>query len=396
MVLVRVLVAPGRYAGLLSSPQAAAALATGWAEGAGHDEPVTVALADGTGLSDAVAAAHGGQEHVVTVPDPWGRPTPATLLLDDSGSTVYTEAVQVCGPHLRRPGDDPLVATSAGLGHLLRAAAGMTNRVRTLVVGLTGARVLDAGLGLLGELLPDEAAYHPARVALRGGAARLGALRPEDLPDLDAVRWHLRGMGLVALGDLGQPLLGLAGVAATLGAEAGADLAQAHDLERAVGHAVDLVRRAESPRHDLLTGVERRTERQPGAGAGAGLGYGWILIGGVVRDEAVAGLDLVGVLAALDRADLVVTGAAVLGASTIRSSPAAAIAQAAQVRGIPAVALCGRVEAGRRETMAAGFSGTYAVANSLRDWPAFAADPAAALRRRAASVARTWSPGPRD
>jgi hypothetical protein len=51
-----------------------------------------------------------------------------------------------------------------------------------------------------------------------------------------------------------------------------------------------------------------------------------------------------------------------------------------------------RVEAGRRETMAAGYSGTYAVASSLATWPAFAADPARALAVRAESVARTWSP----
>ena len=50
------------------------------------------------------------------------------------------------------------------------------------------------------------------------------------------------------------------------------------------------------------------------------------------------------------------------------------------------------MEAGRRETMAAGYSGTYAVASSLATWPAFAADPARALAVRAESVARTWSP----
>ncbi|HOI02805.1 MAG TPA: glycerate kinase, partial [Dermatophilaceae bacterium] len=82
----------------------------------------------------------------------------------------------------------------------------------------------------------------------------------------------------------------------------------------------------------------------------------------------------------------------ILGWETLRSSASAAVAHAAQEGGIPAIALCGRVEAGRRETMAAGYSGTYAVASSLATWPAFAADPARALAVRAESVARTWSP----
>ncbi|MFZ1285979.1 MAG: glycerate kinase, partial [Candidatus Phosphoribacter sp.] len=81
-----------------------------------------------------------------------------------------------------------------------------------------------------------------------------------------------------------------------------------------------------------------------------------------------------------------------LGWHELAGSPVTVAAAAAAERGIPVVGICGRTEAGRRETMAAGFSGAYAVASSLGQWSAFAVDPAGALASRAEAVARTWSP----
>ena len=54
---MRVLIAPGRYAGLLTAAQAAAALAAGWRQGAPHDEVRTLPLADGSGLVEVLAGA---------------------------------------------------------------------------------------------------------------------------------------------------------------------------------------------------------------------------------------------------------------------------------------------------------------------------------------------------
>ena len=388
---VRVLIAPERYAGLLDPADAAAAIALGWSSGAPHDTLETLPVSDGgPGFLDTVARAHGGELQVVTVDDPWGRPTPATVLASTDGATVYLEAAQVCGEQLQNPTDDPADASSAGLGQLLEAA--LQCGPRRIVVGLTGSVVLDAGLGMVGHLIPQGPQQARSRAALGSGAAHLVVLDPDDLAALDIAIGRFAGIHLVALGDLGQPLLGLAGVAATYGPVLGADPGHAQLIEAALGYAVDLVRRSRPEPRDLLTGTPMRLDRQPGAGAGAGLGFGFAVLGAALRDGAIGGPATVGLAQAIRRADLVVTGSAVLGWETLRSGASTAVAQAAAEGGIPVVAVCGRVEAGRRETMAAGFSGTYAAASTLATWPAFVADPVRALATRAEAVARTWSP----
>ncbi len=395
MSLVRVLIAPERYAGLLGPLDAAATLARGWAVGAPHDVIESLPLSDGgPGFLDTMAAAIGGEVQVVTVDDPWGRPTPTTMLVSGDGSAVFLEAAQVCGEHLQQPTDDPAAATSVGLGQLVATALAL--RPERIVVGLGGAVVLDAGLGLLAALIPDRPEHARSRAALGGGAAGLVALHPDDLRALGDAVDQVAGTRLVGLGDLQQPLLGLAGVAATHGPDGGADAPAAQRSESARGSAVDRMRRARPEPRDLLSGATVRLDRRPGAGAGAGLGFGLAVLGADLRDGAVEGPDLVGLADAVARADLVVTGSAVLGWESLRSSAGVTVAAAAQAGGIPAVAVCGRVEAGRRETMAAGFSGTYAVAGSLAAWSTFATSPAHALAVRAEAVARTWSPPPRS
>lgn len=387
MSAVRVLVVPDRYAGLLTSAQAAEAIAAGWpAGGSRHDRVVARPTSDGgLGLLEAVEAARDGTTEMVVVADPWGRPVPATILLTGEGPrTAYLEAAQVCGEQVRRPGDDPLAASSRGLGELVLAAHALgPDRI---VIGLTGAAVLDAGLGLVAALLPGE------HTQLGGGVGALGELVADEVIGVREASAVLRGVELVGAGDLGQPLLGLAGVAATHGTELGLEPAQAQHAEGALGHAVALVRAELGEPTDLLTGLPLRLDRTPGAGAGAGLGFGLAVLGARLVDGPALALEEAGILDQVARADLVVTGCAVLGAAALHGSVVTALSAAAGAHGIPVVVIAGRVEAGRRETMAAGLSGAYAVADSLAQWPGFVANPLERLTARAEAVARTWSP----
>ncbi len=416
---MRVLVAPDRYGDLLTAGQAAEAIAAGWSAAAQSDELRILPLGNGgpgwlsvleAGLRAAPAASPDGipaswslSTHALTVADPWGRAVPAELLLVDSvqtsgqtsgqasmptgrhsARTAYLEASQILGGHTRRPTDDPGEATSRGLGSAILEA--VAARAQRIVVGLTGALVLDAGFGLLAEI-----AGRP-RPEMVGGALALSALTPDDDLTLTTARAHLGGARLVALGDLSQPLLGLQGVAATFGTAAGADPVQAQRIEAALGCAVDLARRARPEPADLISGAAVRVDRAPGAGAGAGIGFAFALLGAELLDGAAGTALELGLDDALDGVDLLVTGEAELGWESLRGGPVTTAAAAAARRGIPTVVVAGRVAAGRRETMAAGINGAYAVCASLAQWPGFAARPADALAERVAAVARTWSP----
>ena len=61
--------------------------------------------------------------------------------------------------------------------------------------------------------------------------------------------------------------------------------------------------------------------------------------------------------------------------------------------GVPSIVLAAEVLVGRREAMTLGLSGSYPLTDRPQDLAGVWTDPTAALRDRAARVARTWSHG---
>ncbi|MBB2984964.1 glycerate kinase [Terracoccus luteus] len=396
---VHVLIAPDRYDGALSAPEVGAALAAGWERAAPHDVLATVPLSDGgPGLLDALAATLDGTLHAVVTTDPLGREVPASVLVTEPGGptegpdagrrTAYVEAAQACGLHLLGEAErDPGVASSHGVGPLVEAALELG--VLRLVVGVGGAATNDAGAGLLAALGVGTA----ARLA-RGGSD-LVSVTEADLDGLDAARERLRGVDLVVATDVDAPLLGLKGTSAVHAERRGAAPEQAQSLENALGHFAAVVARVRPPARDLLSGTRLRPEREPGAGAGGGLAFALRLLGG----RLVPGVDVVAEAVGLERylaaADLAVTGLGRFDWESLRGTVCAGVAGAASRHGVPAVVVAGEALVGRREAMAAGLSGVYAVAERPAEVQASRADPAGALSRRVERVARTWSPPPR-
>jgi len=385
---VRVVIAPDRFSGTLTAAEAAESIAAGWRAGAPHDELVALPLSDGdAGFLDVLAPAVGGVTLAVTVSDPLGRPVPAAVLLADRGGvpTAYLDAGQACGPQLLADEErDPTPTTSAGAGQLLHAALGLG--ARRIVVGVGPTATNDAGAGLLSALGVGRAGL------LEAGGLVLGQLTADDLAGLDAAVGRFREVELVLATAADLPLLGLQGTSATEAAARGATPEQGQALEFALGHFSDLVRRLRPGRSDLLTGRAGRLDKEPGAGAGGGLGYALLVLGG----RRVSGVDVVagavGLRDAIGGADLVVTGEGTYDWQSLRDSVTARVAQVALEHAVPSIVLAGQVRLGRREAMAAGLSGTYAVADRPEEVAAALADPAGTLRARATRVAATWSP----
>ncbi len=408
---VRVLLAPDRFSGTLTATEAAEAMRVGWAAASAHDQLDVQPLSDGgSGLLDILGPALGGELLALTVRDPLGTPVPAAVLLVDDGltdgveagvraggqrvgrraaaggPTAYIEAAQAVGPHLvssdqRTPG----TLSSAGVGDLVDAA--IRAGARRIVVGVADTATHDAGSGLLAAL----GAGAPERLG-RGGLA-LRDVSPDDLAGLDDVVRRLAGIDLVVASPHELPLLGLQGASAVQAEERGATPEQAQALEAAFGHFAAVVGRVRPARTDLLSGRPLSPEKVPGAGAGGGLGWALHVLGARFADGATLVADAVGLRERVAACDLVVTGEGTYGWRSLRGRVVSQVAGLALEAGVPSVVLAGQVTVGRREAMAAGLSGTYAVAERPRDLPAVLADPAGTLSARAARVASTWSPG---
>lgn len=385
---MRVLIAPDCFTGTLSAAQAAEAIAQGWRKSAPRDDLTPVPLSDGgPGFLDVLAGALEGTVVSVTVAGPLGSPVPAVILMVDAGNgrTAYIESAQACGLHLLSEAErNPLVTSTYGVGELIEAA--VRQGATSVVVGLGGSGTNDAGAGLLAAL----GAGDPA--ALAAGGAVLGDLDDDGLAGLAAVRERLREIDLVLATDVDSPLLGFHGATAVFAPQKGATPEMAQQLESALGRFTEVAGRAVPPGRDLLTGKEMRLEREPGAGAAGGLGYGLLLLGGRRVSGVQAVLDAVGFESLVAATDLVVTGEGTFDWQSLSGKVVAGVAQAALAAAKPVVVIAGQVRVGRRETMALGISGAYAVAEDPAQVAAALADPAATLRARTTRVATTWSP----
>lgn len=379
---MKVLVAPDKFAGTLTAPEAAAAIADGWRRTSPDDDLVLVPLADGgPGFLDVLEASLGGRRVPAVVTGPLGEPVPAAVLL--VGTTAYVETAQACGLHLvpveRR---DPRRTTSHGVGELVALAA--AEGASRVVLGLGGSGTSDGGAGLLAALGatatgPEELDVTP--LLSRGTTD----LRSVQSIDLEPARQAVAGLELVAASDVDNPLLGLRGAANGFARQKGADDAAVMEIEGDLEHLVAVVGRRPDGKDPAVA---------LGAGAAGGLGYALMHLGAQRVPGIATVLETVGFADRVAESDLVVTGEGSFDWQSLRGKVVSGVAEAALEAGRGCVVLAGRVEVGRREYSATGVSGAYAVVDDLaaRGLPPESAfeDPGARLADLASRAARTW------
>ena len=376
---MRVLVCPDKFAGSLTAVQAAEAVATGWRRVAPTDEVVTRPLSDGgPGFVEVLAAAsdrggRGGRRVGVETVDPLGRPVQAEVLR--TGDTGYVESAQACGLHLLAPGEcDPKRTSSYGLGLLLSTA--VETGATTVVVGLGGSATNDAGAGMLTALgaAPLDRA---GRALPYGGAPLIDCAMLGGTP-------RLREATLVAATDVDNPLVGLHGASNVYGPQKGATREDILLLDAALERFAGVLEK------DLET-CPAGLAALPGAGAAGGLGAAILALGGrcesgiaMVRKQSA--LD-----AALDEADLVITGEGSFDHQSLRGKVVAGVAAACLDRGVPCLVVAGRVDVGRREAAAIGVTETHSLVDHLGSVDAAMAEAAHGIEEISSRLAAQWS-----
>lgn len=374
---MRVLICPDKFAGTLSAPAAAEAIAAGWARSAPGDVLVRKPLADGgPGFLDVIAEAVTGVRLPVATRDPLGRDTPGQVLL--AGETGYLESAQACGLHLLADSErDPKRTTSYGLGVLIAAA--VDSGARRVVIGLGGSATNDGGAGMLAAL--DAAPVDAAGVVLPyGGAALLECHGLSGVPRLD-------GVTLVAATDVDNPLLGIRGATAVFGPQKGASREDVLLLDRALERFAGVLR-------TRLPRCPPDLPELPGAGAAGGIGAALYALGGTRESGIDRVCRLVDLDRALDTVDLVITGEGSFDAQSLHGKVVAGVARRALDHGVPCLVIAGQVAVGRRDIAAAGVAGAYAIADHVGGVRQAIEQPEEGLRSLAARLARQWSTSP--
>jgi glycerate kinase len=366
---VRVLICPDKFAGTLSAPAVAEAIAAGWGT---SDTLIRRPLSDGgPGFVEVLAEALGGRRVPVPTVDPLGRPVDGEILL--AGPVAYVESAQACGLHLlTREERDPNNASSYGLGLLITAA--VEAGAAEVVIGLGGSATNDGGAGMLAALgaPPVDAAGYalPYGGAYLNAAAGLGG-EP-----------RLRQVRLVAATDVDSPMTGLHGASNIYGPQKGASREDVYRLDAALEQFAAVLEQA--------FGV-RDLQQQPGGGAAGGIGAALIALGGRVTSGIGLVTTLIALEKELDQADLVITGEGSFDHQSLRGKVVAGIAGGARDRGLPCVVMCGRNETGYREAASAGVTETYSLTEYFGSEQEAMARPAEGLAELAAQLAQQWS-----
>lgn len=298
---MHVLAAPDKFRGSVSAPEVAEAIgrAVTNADGTCTQLP----LADG---GEGTLDAFGGPNQQSVVTGPSGYPVRAQWRLEPDGRAVI-EMAQTAGLQLAGgpSGNDPLSATTRGVGELVAAA--LRTGSHRIIVGMGGSATTDGGRGAIQAL--EESGLPPS------------AIQEADIRVCCDVRTSFHKAAHV------------------FGPQKGASAAQ-------VAHLTDRLQRLQT-HYELHYGVE--LDDLPGAGAAGGLAGGLAALGATL----VPGFDLIaaeaGLTSALDRADLVVTGEGQLDAGSFDGKVVGGVARAAQQRGIPTLIVVGSCDANAGE-----------------------------------------------
>jgi glycerate 2-kinase len=319
---MRVLVCPDKFRGTLTAREAGDAIARGWLRARPGDEVEVVPLADGgEGTLDALAPRDDRTASRSTrrVTGPLGEPVDADFGV--RGETGVIEMARASGLDLVPAGRrDPSRTTTRGTGELIAAA--LDAGARRLLVCLGGSATNDGGVGMAAALGGRFLDAEGAPIA-DGGGALLELARIDVNPVLD----RLRGIEVVGVTDVDNPLCGPAGASAVFGPQKGASPEDVVVLDRALAHLAAVAER------DL--GADRSEEA--GAGAAGGLGFA----GARLRRGVEVVMEAVGFAERLRTAWFVITGEGSFDAGSLRGKVPAGVLEACARAGVPAAVLCG-------------------------------------------------------
>ena len=327
------------FKGSLSSSQAGALLREAALAAYPEAECVICPIADGgEGTLDAIGEAIEGSFSSFPSHDGLMRPIQGRIFV--SGQTAYVEAATTCGLALLEDSElDPLAATSYGIGECICRALDL--KCREIVIGLGGSCTNDGGAGCLKAL--GIGLFDSAGAELQGCGDDLSRIARIDA---DGLHPRVAHTAFTILSDVDNPLLGPTGATYVYGRQKGADDAALAHLESGMGRFAEAVARIR-PDVDFQTA---------GFGAGGGLGMALsVFLGARIHSGIDEILKLTGFDAAVEDADLVVTGEGKLDGQSLRGKAMGGVVAHARRAGVPVAALCGTLAIAARDLRAMEF-----------------------------------------
>ena len=339
---MKIIIAPDSYKGALRAEKVAQALAEGWRSIRPGDQLFTIGLSDGgEGMASAMAHARNGRFVEISAVDALMRQVRAkAVMIGDSAVLETAEANGI--ERLSRSELDPLSATTYGVGMMMKYL--LDAGCRSFIIGIGGSATVDGGIGML-QALGAEFFDEPGnRVASGAGGGALGKIAKADLTTLDD---RLKECDILVACDVTNPLCGSNGSAAVFGPQKGATAEMVKVLDANLRH---------------WAGLFNDDGTYPGDGAAGGLGFALRkILGGKLVSGAELILKYSGFDAALDGADLVITGEGCSDEQTACGKLCSVVAEHARKFQVPTVLVSGALR-GDTAALEKCFAGCFSIA----------------------------------
>ncbi|RAJ95592.1 glycerate kinase [Larkinella arboricola] len=341
---MKILLAPDKFKGSLTARQVCDAMTEGIRLAYPQANVIAFPMADGgEGTAEVLTLATGGEWITVPVLDPLGRSIEASYGISSDRQTAFIEMSQASGLRLLQRHDyNPLKANTFGTGQLILDA--FKQGVSHLVLGIGGSATNDGGTGMAAALgwqfLNDQG---KPLIPCGGNLTQISRI----LPPVQPV--HLT---IDVACDVTNPLVGPNGAAAIYGPQKGASVEDIAILDEGLRHLADLIA-------DQF-GVA--LAEIPGAGAAGGMGAGALFFLNASLKEGVnVVIEQTRFADHLPGADLVLTGEGKIDNQTLQGKLISGIACQTRRSGIPAIALCGTLEANPAEITTLGLTAAFSV-----------------------------------
>ncbi|WP_338473597.1 glycerate kinase [Pseudomonas sp. MS646] len=373
---MKIVIAPDSFKDSLSAQGVADAIAAGLAQVWPAAQLIKCPMADGgEGTVASVLAACNGQWRCNRVRGPLGSAVEASWGWLPESRTAIIEMAEASGLQLVAPGQrDACSSSTYGTGELIRAA--LDEGAGRVILAIGGSATNDGGAGAmqaLGVALLDERGQ-----ALAPGGLALANLSRIDLSGLDP---RLAQVDFEIAADVDNPLCGPQGASAIFGPQKGASAQQVQWLDAALGHFAEHCAQA----------LHKDVRDEPGSGAAGGLGFAAkAFLGARFRTGVEVVAQLVGLAAAVQGADLVITGEGRFDAQTLRGKTPFGVARIARQHGVPVLVIAGTLGEGYPALYEHGVDAAFALASGPMTLQEACADAARLLGERARDIARLW------
>jgi glycerate 2-kinase len=366
-----VVIAPDSFKGSIPASAAAAAIEVGLRRVWPAMEARICPMADGgEGTLDAVLS-RGGQRLSARMSGASGRPVDAGYGIVAEGTTAIIEAAQIVGlTDAEGTSIDVEQRSSRGVGELI--AKLLDDGLRSFMVGLGGTSTNDGGAGMLtalGVRLLDGQGM--AVDATPAGLANLAAV------DAQGIDTRLSQATITVMSDVDNALTGARGATAIFGPQKGVRPERIAEIDARLAHFARLVE----------TALGKDVHDRPGAGAAGGLGFALQLLGGEMRSGAEVVADLIGLDAAIEGADWVITGEGRTDAQTLLGKTPLVVARRSAALGVAATLVSGGIDRAALAALSKYFAGCFSLTFGPIALEQCVADAAALLADRSEQLA---------